>query len=538
MNQLSLKSQINLLAIVLLMILLIVSTTGLFSINKIGNQLEEVAQQDIPLSTAIAEITSLQLEQGMNYEKAFRHGLGMRHNESDARAFSEARQEINKISKSVELELKKAEEIAKAMSNQGDESARMEGRKVVDHLTTIAREHTDFEKHLDEIFHFLQENKVAEAEKLSEKTDKEMADLDHQLQNLQKEVSKFTNEAAHEAERTEHRAIWLVFILVGIGFVVGIGTLWVIRRSVTQRVEEISGMVEAVAAGSSQLSSTSQVLADGASEQAASVEESSASVEELSANIQSNAENAHQTQLIAEKAAQNAIKSADAVRQTVEAMKEIAGKIGIIEEIARQTDLLALNAAIEAARAGDQGRGFAVVAAEVRKLAERSQGAAAEINKVSASSVHIAEQAGNMIQEMIPAIQKTTDLVQEISSASQEQNSGVEQINTAMQQLSNVIQQNAGASEESSSMAEELSAQCDMMREAMGYFHGGATTVHPMSLHAHDKPAAKLMSAPLTIGKQTKKSGGASPKYAALEHKKGATLNMKREDNLPEFEPY
>ena len=83
-------------------------------------------------------------------------------------------------------------------------------------------------------------------------------------------------------------------------------------------------------------------------------------------------------------------------------MKDIATKISIIEEIARQTNLLALNAAIEAARAGEHGKGFAVVASEVRKLAERSQTAAAEISKLSASSVEVAEMAGEMLTRIVP----------------------------------------------------------------------------------------------------------------------------------------
>ena len=122
-------------------------------------------------------------------------------------------------------------------------------------------------------------------------------------------------------------------------------------------------------------------------------------------------------------------------------------------------NLLALNAAIEAARAGEHGRGFAVVASEVRKLAEQSQQAAAEITELSTGSVKIAEAAGDMLEKLVPDIQKTSDLVQEIAAASTEQNAGVEQINKALQQLDSVIQQNASASEEMSSTSEELSAQ-------------------------------------------------------------------------------
>ncbi|WP_043795069.1 HAMP domain-containing methyl-accepting chemotaxis protein [Solidesulfovibrio fructosivorans] len=240
-------------------------------------------------------------------------------------------------------------------------------------------------------------------------------------------------------------------------------------------VAEVQSASENVASGSEELSASAQSMSQGATEQAASVEEISSSMEQMSSNIKQNAENAQQTQSIAVKAAQDAREGGEAVISAVAAMKNIAEKISIIEEIARQTNLLALNAAIEAARAGEHGKGFAVVAAEVRKLAERSGSAAAEISELSSSSVQVAEQAGSMLTKMVPDIQRTADLVQEIAAASQEQNSGADQINKAIQQLDQVVQQNASASEEMASTSEELSSQAEQLQSTMAFFRVDGT---------------------------------------------------------------
>jgi len=235
-------------------------------------------------------------------------------------------------------------------------------------------------------------------------------------------------------------------------------------------VADVKAASNNMTSGSQQLSAGSTQMSQGTTEQAASAEEASSSVEEMNATIRQNADNASQTEKIALKSAQDAQESGKAVSDSVVAMKQIADKIGIIEEIARQTNLLALNAAIEAARAGEHGKGFAVVAAEVRKLAERSQTAAAEISQLSISSVDVAEKAGEMLAKLVPDIQKTSELVQEISAASKEQTSGADQINSAIQQLNQVIQQNAGASEEIASTAEELRSQAEQLEAAIAFF--------------------------------------------------------------------
>ena len=260
----------------------------------------------------------------------------------------------------------------------------------------------------------------------------------------------------------------------------------------TRTVMDIRTIAGEVAAASQAISTASVQVSNGASAQAASAEEASSSMEEMGSNIKQNADNAQQTDKIATKSAKDAQESGKSVVEAVAAMKEIASKISIIEEIARQTNLLALNAAIEAARAGEHGKGFAVVAAEVRKLAERSQKAAGEINQLSGTTVKVSERAGEMLDKLVPDIQKTAELVQEITAASKEQDAGSEQINKALQQLEKVIQANASAAEEMASTTEELTGQSDQLVSALGFFRTGDAGPAPAARSAGPKPANTL----------------------------------------------
>ena len=291
--------------------------------------------------------------------------------------------------------------------------------------------------------------------------------------------------------------------------------------NVNVMIERLRGIVgdaiaasENVSSGSQELSATAEQMSQGVTEQAAAAEQVSASMEEMAANIKQNADNANQTEKIARQSAMDAETSGQAVNKAVDAMQTIAEKITIVQEIARQTDLLALNAAVEAARAGEHGRGFAVVASEVRKLAERSQSAAAEISAVSSDTVKAAQTAGEMLTSLVPNIRKTAELVSEISAACREQDIGSSQINQAIQQLDQVTQQNAAASEEMSATSEELAAQAEELQTSISYFrtdggHGRRPAPRPAARRAAPaaKPAAKAPTRSPVAAQQARAAG-------------------------------
>ncbi len=226
------------------------------------------------------------------------------------------------------------------------------------------------------------------------------------------------------------------------------------------RMIDIFRTVEEVSKSLSDASTTSNESVNSLSQQlnltAASVEEVSAAIEEMTANIEANASNSKEAVETSKHIEAIIAENERVIKESIASTSQIAEKIQVVEEIARQTNLLALNAAVEAARAGEHGKGFAVVAGEIRRLAERSQQAANEINLLSSTNKDINEKLNKSFVDVLPNFKKIHDMIEQISVSSAEQQHGAEQINQSIMHINNSSQGSVSQFDQITSISNEM----------------------------------------------------------------------------------
>ena len=306
------------------------------------------------------------------------------------------------------------------------------------------------------------------------------------LGKVRESVHAFQIELEAKVTQEQHRTETTVLSTAIGGLIAGLIVAWFITRSVTTPIAQVAERLDAesnkTGASAQQVAQASHSMADGASQQAASLEETSASLTEMASMTARSSENAQNAKTLAHDARQTAESGAADMEHMKTAMQaiqsssaEISKIIKTIDEIAFQTNILALNAAVEAARAGEAGAGFAVVAEEVRSLAQRCAAAAQETaGKISASTekstqgARLSERMVGNLSAIVDRTRKLDERISEIADASKEQSEGINQINCAVTGMDKITQGNAALSEESAAAATELQNQAHEVHQAVG----------------------------------------------------------------------
>ena len=239
-------------------------------------------------------------------------------------------------------------------------------------------------------------------------------------------------------------------------FVGILNSFMLFEESMAETIKGIQHVSDEVSGAADQVASSSNDLADGATNQAAVVDELGNAILESNGKMRD---------------------MVDSMNEINGASKEIDKIIATINEIASQTNLLALNASIEAARAGEAGKGFAVVANQVNVLADQSAQAAKESATLIETSVKavekgmvIAGQTASQLQEVAENSQIITKEVTNIADTLETQTTEIQQINDGIEQINDVVQTNSATSEECAAAGQEMSSEAENLREMIRKF--------------------------------------------------------------------